>query len=309
MKTYSLPHSDRVLSSVVLGLMRIVKMSDTEVQTLFGAARDAGINVFDHADIYGGSRHACEARFGEAVTLSAAERDAVFIQSKAGIRPGYFDFSEDHILKSVDGSLKALRTDYLDLLLLHRPDTLVEPEEVASAFDKLAAAGKVRHFGVSNQTPGQIELLKTAVTQPLVANQVQLSITHAPLFAQGVAANMAGLDQSISRDNGLLEYSRINKMMLQAWSPFQKGFFDGVFLGDRENFAELNDAIDDLASQYGVTPTGIAVAWITRHPANIQVVLGTTNPTRVKDSAAGSDVTLTRQEWYRLFTAAGHKLP
>ena len=138
---------------------------------------------------------------------------------------------------------------------------------------------------------------------------MQLSITHAPLIAQGVAANMAGLDQSIDRDNGLLEYSRINNMMLQAWSPFQKGFFDGVFLGDRENFAELNDVIDELAGQYGVTPTGIAVAWIIRHPANIQVVLGTTNPGRVADSAAGADVTLTRQEWYRLFTAAGHKLP
>ena len=309
MKTYTLPHTDRTVSSVVLGLMRIVKMSDAEVQALVGAARDGGINVFDHADIYGGERHACEARFGEAISFSAAERDQVFIQSKAGIRPGSFDFSEEHILNSVDGSLKALRTDYLDLLLLHRPDTLVEPEEVASAFDKLQAAGKVRHFGVSNQTPGQTELLKTAVKQPLVANQVQLSITHAPLIAQGVAANMAGLDQSIDRDNGLLEYARINKMMLQAWSPFQKGFFDGVFLGDRENFADLNDAIDDLAKQYGVTPTGIAVAWIVRHPANIQVVLGTTTPSRVTDSAAGADVTLTRAEWYRLFTAAGHKLP
>ncbi|WP_137150372.1 aldo/keto reductase [Devosia sp. FKR38] len=309
MKTFSLPHTDRVLSSVVLGLMRIVKMSDSDVQALFGAAREAGIDTFDHADIYGGERHACEARFGEAIRLSAAEREAVFIQSKAGIRKGYFDFSAEHILNSVDGSLKALRTDYLDLLLLHRPDTLVEPEEVAAAFDKLAASGKVRHFGVSNQTPGQIELLKTAVTQPLVANQVQLSITHAPLIAQGVAANMAGLDQSISRDNGLLDYSRINKMMLQAWSPFQKGFFDGVFLGDRVNFPELNDAIDALAKKYGVTPTGIAVAWITRHPANIQVVLGTTNPGRVRDSAAGSDVTLTREEWYRLFTTAGHTLP
>ena len=309
MKTYTLPYTDRTVSSVVLGLMRIVKMSDAEVQALVGAARDAGINVFDHADIYGGARHACEARFGEANRFSAAERDAVFIQSKAGIRPGFFDFSAEHILKSVDGSLKALGTDYLDLLLLHRPDTLVEPEEVAAAFDTLEKAGKVRHFGVSNQTPGQIDLLKTAVTQPLVANQVQLSITHAPLFAQGVAANMAGLDQSVSRDNGLLEYSRIHKMMLQAWSPFQKDFFDGVFLGDRQNFAELNDALDELASQYGVTPTGIAVAWITRHPAQIQVVLGTTNPGRVRESAAGSDVTLTRQEWYRLFTAAGHKLP
>ena len=309
MKTYTLPHTSHTVSSVVLGLMRIAKMSDAEIATLFGTARDAGINVFDHADIYGGERHRCEQRFGEAVRLTPAERDAIVIQSKVGIRKGYFDFSKQHILTTVDESLAALRTDYLDLLLLHRPDTLVEPEEVAEAFEQLVAAGKVRHFGVSNHTPGQIELLKSAVKQPLVANQVQLSITHAPLFAQGVAANMAGLEQSVSRDIGLLDYSRLNNMMLQAWSPFQKGFFDGVFLGDRENFAELNDAIDALAKQYGVTPTGIAVAWITRHPANIQVVLGTTNPGRVKDSAAGSDVTLTREEWYRLFRAAGHTLP
>ncbi|KRA47757.1 aldo/keto reductase [Devosia sp. Root635] len=309
MKTYTLPDTETAVSSVVLGLMRIAKMSDAEIATLFGTARDAGINVFDHADIYGGERHRCEQRFGEAVRLTPAEREAIVIQSKVGIRKGWFDFSKEHILTSVDESLAALRTDYLDLLLLHRPDTLVEPEEVAEAFEQLVAAGKVRHFGVSNHTPGQIELLKTAVKQPLAANQVQLSITHAPLFAQGVAANMAGLEQSVSRDNGLLDYSRLNNMMLQAWSPFQKVFFDGVFLGDRENYAELNDAIDALAAQYGVTPTGIAVAWIVRHPAHIQVVLGTTNPGRVKDSAAGSDVTLTREEWYRLFRAAGHTLP
>lgn len=309
MKTYTLPRTDHTVSSVILGLMRIAKMDNAEIQQLVGAARDAGINVVDHADIYGGERHLCEKRFGEAITLSPAEREAMFIQSKVGIRKGFFDFSGEHILRTVDESLAALKTDYLDLLLLHRPDTLVEPEDVAAAFDTLKASGKVRNFGVSNHTPGQIELLKTAVTVPLVANQVQLSITHAPLFAQGVAANMAGLDQSISRDNGLLDYSRINGMMLQAWSPFQKAFFDGVFLGDRENFAELNEAIDDLAKAYGVTPTGIAVAWITRHPANIQVVLGTTKPSRVAEAAAGSSVPLTRQEWYRLFTAAGHTLP
>jgi predicted oxidoreductase len=308
-KTYQLPGTGLNLSSVVLGLMRIAQMSDGEIDALVRTAMDAGINVLDHADIYGGERHRCEARFGAAVTLSASERERMVIQSKVGIRKGFFDFSEEHILRTVDESLAALRTDYLDVLLLHRPDTLVEPEEVASAFTKLEAAGKVRHFGVSNQTPGQIELLKTAVTQPLRFNQVQLSITHAPLIAQGVAANMAGLDQSISRDVGLLDYSRLNNMMLQAWSPFQKGFFDGVFLGDRENFAELNDVIDELAEAHGVTPTGIAVAWIVRHPANIQVVLGTTKPERVIDSAAGSDVRLSREEWYRLFTAAGHILP
>jgi predicted oxidoreductase len=309
MKTLAIPGHDIRPSNVVLGLMRIPDMSDEDIRTLYGAARDAGINVFDHADIYGPPRHGCEARFGQAVKLTAAEREQIVIQSKVGIRHPFFDFSKEHILSSVDESLAALNTDYLDVLLLHRPDTLMEPEEVAEAFDALEAAGKVRAFGVSNHTPLQVELLKTAVRQPLVYNQVQLSITHSPLIAQGVAANMAGQDQSIDRDNGLLEYSRINKMTLQAWSPFQKGFFDGVFLGDRENYAELNDMLDDLAAKYGVTPTGIAVAWITRHPANMQVVLGTTSPTRVTESAAGSDLPLTREEWYRLFIAAGHIVP
>jgi predicted oxidoreductase len=308
MKTYKVPHPELTVPAVVAGLMRISKMTDAEIQTLVNSAVEAGINMIDHADIYGGD-HLCERRFGDAMQLSASQRETLLIQSKVGIRKGFFDFSSEHILASVDASLKALRTDYLDVLLLHRPDTLVEPEDVAKAFDTLHAAGKVRHFGVSNQTPGQIELLKSAVKQPLLFNQVQLSITHAPLFAQGVAANMAGLEQSVSRDNGLLDYSRLKGMILQAWSPFQKGFFDGVFIGDRETYAELNDALDELAARYDVTPTGIAVAWITRHPANIQVVLGTTKPERIRESAAGASVPLTREEWYRLFRAAGHKLP
>ena len=309
MKTFNVPHSDLTVPSVVLGLMRIADMSDADIRALFDAALETGVTMIDHADIYGGERHKCEARFGDAVRLPASDRAGIMIQSKVGIRRGYFDFSAEHILTTVDESLAALRTDYLDVLLLHRPDTLVEPEEVAVAFEKLHAAGKVRHFGVSNQTPGQIELLKSAVRQPLLFNQVQLSITHANLFAQGIAANMNGLDQSISRDVGLLDYSRLKGMILQAWSPFQKGFFDGVFIDDRENYAELNDVLDELAAKYHVTPTGIAVAWIVRHPANIQVVLGTTKPGRVRESAAGSDVTLTREEWYRLFRAAGHVLP
>ena len=309
MKAYAIPAFGRDASSVVLGMMRIANMDNGEIETLVRGALDAGVNVLDHADIYGGERHRCEARFGEAVTLSPAEREHTIIQSKVGIRKGYFDFSASHILATVDESLAALRTEYLDVLLLHRPDTLVEPYEVAEAFDTLHAAGKVRHFGVSNHTPGQIELLRTAVRQPLAFNQVQLSLTHAPLFAQGVAANMTGLEQSVSRDNGLLEYSRLNTMTLQAWSPFQAGFFDGVFLGDRERFPALNAVLDELAEAHGVTPSGIAVAWITRHPANIQVDLGTTKASRVVEAAAGSDVELSREEWYRLFTAAGHTLP
>ena len=309
MKTIKIPHSDLTISSVVLGLMRIAKMSDAEIRTLFDAAVDAGVTMIDHADVYGGAPHVCEARFGEAVKLSAADRGRIMIQTKAGIRPGYFDFSSEHIIEAVNGSLKALRTDYIDVLLLHRPDTLVEPEDVAKAFDTLNAAGKVRHFGVSNQTPGQIEVLKSAVHQPLLFNHVQLSIAHANLFAQGIAVNMDGLDQSISRDVGLLDYSRLKGMTLQAWSPVQQGFFEGVFIGDREHYAELNDVMDELATKYAITPTGIAIAWITRHPANLQVVLGTTKPDRVRESVAGSDVTLTREEWYRLFRAAGHTLP
>ncbi|MGN6126917.1 MAG: aldo/keto reductase [Humibacter sp.] len=308
MKTITIPNTTIDGSNVILGLMRILELSDEQIKTLVGTARDAGINFFDHADVYGGD-HGCERRFGDAVQFSGADRESVYLQSKVGIRNGYWDFSKEHILESVDESLKALRTDYLDVLLLHRPDTLMEPDEIADAFSTLHAAGKVRNFGVSNQTPGQVELLKRSVQQPLVVNQVQLSITHANLFAQGVAANMNGLDQSIDRDNGILEYSRLNDITLQAWSPFQKGFFDGVFLGDRENYAELNEALDEISASYGVTPTSLAVAWITRHPANMQVVLGTTNPQRVIESAAGSDIPLTRPEWYRLFTAAGHILP
>jgi len=309
MKTFTFPRTDISASNIVLGLMRISSLDDERIRTLVRTARDEGVTMFDHADIYGTELHGCERRFGGAAAIPAAERDQVVIQSKVGIRNGFFDFSREHILHSVDESLAALRTDYLDLLLLHRPDTLVEPEEVALAFDELQSAGKVRAFGVSNQTPGQIELLQRSLSQPLVANQVQLSITHAPLIAQGVAANMAGLEQSVSRDNGILDYARLHDIVLQAWSPFQKGFFDGVFLGDRENYAELNDVIDELAEKYDVTPTAIAVAWITRHPAGMQVVLGTTNAQRVRDAAAGSEIPLTRQEWYRLFTSAGHTLP
>jgi len=309
MKISAMPQTDLNTSNVILGLMRITELDDAEIRNLVAAARDAGINYFDHADIYGGERHGCERRFGDAIAFTPAEREAVVIQSKVGIRDGYFDFSKQHILTTVDESLAALKLDYLDALLLHRPDTLVEPEEVAAAFDELHAAGKVRHFGLSNHTPGQTELLKKHVAQPLAINQVQLSITHSPIIAQGVAANMSGVAQSTSIDLGMLDYSRLNDITLQAWSPFQKGFFDGVFLGDRENFAELNDVIDELAAKYSVPVEAIAVAWITRHPANMQVVLGTTRIERVRDAALGSDLPFTREEWYRLFIAAGHLLP
>jgi predicted oxidoreductase len=297
--------------NVVLGLMRIAQKSDDEVRELVRTARDAGIDFFDHADIYGGQLHGCERRFAEAMQLSASERAEITIQTKAGIVTDgpYFDFSYEHLIRSVEGSLEALRTDYIDVLLLHRPDALVEPEEVARAFDELEQSGKVRAFGVSNHTPRQIELLKTAVTQPLIANQLQLSITHAPIIAQGVAANMAGLEQSVTLDGGgIVDYCRREGITIQAWSPFQSGFFTGTFLGSSD-YPELNAVIDRLADEYDVPPIAIATAWITRHPADMQVVLGTTTPERVAGAAQGSDLPLTRAQWYELFRAAGYRVP
>jgi len=309
-RTVPLSNSDVNVPNVVLGLMRIQDKTDEEIRTLVGTALDHGIDFFDHADVYGTPVHGCERRFAEAMRLSPAQREQVVLQTKCGIvRSGpYFDFSAEHILESVDGSLDALGTDYIDILLLHRPDALVEPEEVAEAFDALHAAGKVRAFGVSNHTPGQIDLLRRYVRQPIVANQVQLSITHAPLVAHGVAANMAGLDQSVDRDNGMLDYCRLHDITIQAWSPLQAGFFTGPFLGSPE-YPELNAVIDRLAASYEVPPLAIATAWITRHPARMQVVLGTTTPQRVADAAAGSDLPLTRAEWYELFRAAGYAVP
>ena len=308
MKQIRLPGTELHASNVVLGMLRIDSLTESEVSELVAEARSIGINMFDFSDIYGQERHDCERRFGEAVQFSASEREKVIIQSKAGIRDGFYDFSAEHLKKSVEESLLALQTDYLDLFLLHRPDTLAEPEEVAEAFDSLHEAGLVRHFGVSNHMPGQIDLLKRTIRQPLVVNQMQLSIVHAPMIAQGLAANIAGSDQSADRDNDLLNYSRLNNMTLQAWSPFQS-MEETVFLGDRENYAELNSVIDELAELHGVTPQALPVAWITRHPAQMQVIVGSTKPQRGRESADGSNLQLSRQEWYRLFKAAGHQVP
>jgi predicted oxidoreductase len=312
MKHVTLGTTDLTVSQHILGLMRIPELSASEIRTLVGDAQAEGIDFFDHADIYGAAGspdHVCESLFADALNYTSAEREKMVLQTKCGIRPGYFDFSAEHILDSVEGSLAALKTDYLDLLLLHRPDALVEPDEVAAAFEQLHSAGKVRHFGVSNHTPGQIELLKKSVQQPLVVNQIQLSITHAPSITSGLAMNMAYAEQSIDRHNGVLDYCRLNDITVQAWSPFQSGGTGGVFIGDRENFPELNDVLDELAGAYGVTPTAIAAAWITRHPARIQLVLGTTKGSRVREAAAGSEIELTRPEWYRLLVAGGGLVP
>jgi predicted oxidoreductase len=289
-----------------MGNMRIPQLSITEAENLIRSAMEEGINFFDHADIYGKGKS--EEIFSEAIQLNTSIREKMILQSKCGIRNGYFDFSKEHIIESVDGILKRLNTEYLDILLLHRPDPLMEPAEVAEAFEELHTRGKVRYFGVSNHNPAQIELLQKYTSHKLVVNQLQLSIAHTPIIDSGVTLNMK-VDQAINRDMSVLEYCRLNDITIQAWSPYQHGFFGGSFLGDLEHYPELNEVVDRIAGKYGVTNTAIATAWITRHPANIQVVLGTTKVERLKDACQGSDIRLTREEWYQIYKAAGNMIP
>ncbi|MBC1689646.1 aldo/keto reductase family oxidoreductase [Listeria welshimeri] len=305
MKRITIGNSALTASEISLGCMRMADLSKEDANKVINTALENGIDFFDHADIYGGGKS--EEVFADAIDMNATIREKMILQSKCGIRQGFFDFSKEHIISSVEGSLKRLKTDYLDTLLLHRPDTLFEPEEVAAAFTELEKSGKVRHFGVSNQNPGQIELLKKYVDQELIANQLQFSIMHTGMIDTGFNVNMT-IDPSLDRDGGILEYSRLNNMTIQAWSPFQYGFFEGVFL-DNDNFPELNKTIDKIAADKGVTNSAIAVAWIQRHPASFQTVVGTMNPGRIADIAKASDVTLSREEWYEIYRAAGNQLP
>jgi len=305
MKTITLNNTNLSIPEIGMGCMRIVELENADaVKGWVDTALEHGINFFDHADIYGKGR--CEELFGQVLTPSLREK--IILQSKCSIRPGIaFDFSKEHILNSVDGILKRLNTEYLDILLLHRPDTLMEPEEVADAFRILKESGKVRHFGVSNQTPMQMELLSKYCDEPLLINQLQLSIAHCPMINSGINANMYN-DSGINRDGGVLEYCRLKDITIQAWSPFQYGMFEGIFLGN-EKFAELNKVIDNLAEKYNVTNSAIAVAWILRHPAGIQTIVGTTNKDRIAQISKASEIRLTREEWYALYMAAGNKLP
>lgn len=292
-------------SEISLGCMRIANMEASAVDALVKTAVDVGINFFDHADIYGDGKS--EEVFAHSVQRLGLERSQLILQSKCGIRKGFWDFSKEHILDSVEGILKRLKTDYLDVLLLHRPDALVEPEEVAQAFEQLHQRGLVRHFGVSNHNPSQIELLQASVPMKLQVNQLQFSITNTGMIDHGLNVNME-IDRSVDRDGGVLDYCRLKKITIQPWSPFQFGFFEGAFL-DNPKFPKLNQVIDAMAERYGVSNTTIAITWILRHPARMQPIVGTTNPERVKQVALASGVSLTRQEWYEIYQAAGNTLP
>ncbi len=307
MKTIHLGSSTLEVPAIVVGAMRIGALSTPELTAFIHRALELGATYFDHADIYGGGE--CEEHFGQALASDPSiEREDLIIQSKLGIRKGFYDFSKAYILASVDGILSRLQTDYLDVLLLHRPDALMEPEEVAEAFDLLVRAGKVRHFGVSNFKPSQVELLKTAVNQPLLVNQLQFSLAVANMVANGLEVNMDS-EGSFDHDGSVLDYSRIHKMTIQAWSPYQSANWQGPFVGDRERFEKLNAELDAVAEAHDTTPTVIAAAWILRHPAKMQVVAGTSRADRLAEIVRASDVDLSREEWYRLYLAAGHPLP
>jgi predicted oxidoreductase len=305
MKMLKIANCDLDASEISLGCMRISEMTNQDISNLIHTALDEGINFFDHADVYGGGQS--EAKFSESLPMTPSLREKMILQTKCGIRKGAFDFSKEHILEAVDGSLKRLQTDYLDVLLLHRPDALVEPEEVAEAFTILQDSGKVRYFGVSNQNPMQIELLTKFVKQKIVFNQLQLSITNTGMIDAGINVNME-IDPSINRDGSILDYCRLKDITIQPWSPFQYGFFEGVFL-DNDKFPELNQKINQIAAAKGVTNSAIAIAWILRHPARMQPIIGTTNVSRLKDTCKASGITITRQEWYDIYLAAGNKLP
>ena len=308
MRYITLGQDDKELSEIVLGMMRMKDKSVKEVEELVETALSVGINAFDLADIYGRGR--CEELLGLVLKNRPDLREKMWIQSKCGIRIEeftYFDFSKDYIIKSVDGILQRLKIDHLDSLLLHRPDALMESDQVAEAFDLLYKQGKVRNFGVSNQNPMMMELLKKDVKQPLAVNQLQLSAAFTPGFESGFHVNMED-SQAAMRDGSIFEYCQLHDVVIQAWSVLQFGYFKGNFVGN-EKFQALNQVLDRLAIKYGVTSSTIAISWILRYPAKMQAVVGTTNPKHLREVSQAANFSLTRKEWYEIYLAAGNNLP
>ena len=308
MRYITLGQDDKELSEIVLGMMRIEDKSVKEVEELVETALSVGINAFDLADIYGRGR--CEELLGLVLKNRPDLREKMWIQSKCGIRIEeftYFDFSKDYIIKSVDGILQRLKINHLDSLLLHRPDALMESDQVAEAFDLLYKQGKVRNFGVSNQNPMMMELLKKDVKQPLAVNQLQLSAAFTPGFESGFHVNMED-SQAAMRDGSIFEYCKLHDVVIQAWSVLQFGYFKGNFVGN-EKFQALNQVLDRLAIKYGVTSSTIAISWILRYPAKMQAVVGTTNPKHLREVSQAANFSLTRKEWYEIYLAAGNNLP
>lgn len=291
-------------SPLIMGCMRISQMTQMELETWINTALEQGINIFDHADIYG--QGVCEEKFGDVLKKSPKLRDSLILQSKCGIRDGFYDLSGDYVIKSVDGILKRLKTDHLDVLLLHRPDTLADAQELGRGLENLQDQGKVRHFGVSNMNAMQIEWLQSNTRVILGIDQLQLSLAHTPMLDQGLYANMY-VSEAADRTGSILEYCRMKNISIQAWSILQYGIFEGTFL-ENPSYEALNTALEDIAQKYGISKMGAAIAWILRHPAHIRPVLGSTNIQRIREAAQAVKVTLTKEEWYKLYCAAGHTL-
>ncbi len=308
MKKLNVANGPKDVPAIVLGCMRMPSLTVKEAEAVISASLELGINFFDHATCYG--KGEAETRFGDAFENLGIKREEIFLQSKCGLcfERNEFDWTKENILESVDGILKRLKSDYLDALLLHRPDLIFEPEQVAEAFDILEKSGKVRYFGVSNVPTLQMELLKKFVKQPLVFNQLQFSLDQSQLIDQALYLNNLTTERSVDRDNGTLDYCRLHDITIQAWSPLQKGFFKGCLVDDPE-LPELNSALQTLADKYGVSKTAIAIAWVLRHPAKMQAIVGTMNPEHLRDVARSTDVELTHHEWYELYLASGKFLP
>ena len=309
MKQINIVNGPQNASQIILGCMRMPALNTDDAANLIRTAYELGINFFDHATCYGRDGEA-ETRFGDAFSKTGIRREDVYIQSKCGIlsEKGEFNWSKETILESVNDSLRRLKLDYLDALLLHRPDLLYEPEQIAEAFDELEKSGKVRFFGVSNVPTMMLEVLRKYIRQPLVINQLQFSLDQSQLIDQTLYVNNLTTERSIDRDNGTLDYCRLHDITVQAWSPLQRGFFQGCFVDDPE-LPELNRVLDELGEQYGVSKTAIAIAWILRHPAKIQAIAGTMNPSHLRDICEATKVDLTHNEWYRLYLASGKYLP
>ncbi len=308
MKRLNIVNGPQDVPAVVQGCMRMPSLTKEAAAEVIRTAYDCGANFYDHATCYGSGE--AETRFGEAFPLTGLRREDIFLQSKCGLcfERNEFDWTCENILSSADEILGRLKTDYLDVLLLHRPDVLFDPEEVAEAFETLKTNGKVLHFGVSNVVPMQLELLKKYVKQPLVFNQLQLSLDQSQLIDQALYMNNKTTEFSVNRDGNALDYCRLNDITVQAWSPLQYGFFKGTFI-DHPDFPKLNEVLGSIAEREGVSKSAVAIAWILRHPAKMQAIIGTMNPEHIKSACNAGKVNLSHRDWYELYLAAGKFLP
>ncbi|MCH5162273.1 MAG: aldo/keto reductase [Clostridiales bacterium] len=302
-------------SRLSLGCWRIADKPIENIERLVNTALDMGVNHFDHADIYGGGT--CEKLYGELIKKSPSLRDRMVLQTKCGIMSGQYNLGYDHIMECVEGSLKRLNTDHVDILLLHRPDTLMRPEQIARAFDRLERDGKVLHFGVSNFSAMQIEYLQSQINQKILINQMQLSPTFCPMIDAGINVNTAS-PAAVDRDGGLLEYCRMRGITIQTYSTMQCSFIDengnlykGAFTTEaaRKKYFALNFCLEGLARKYGSTPEAVAIAWVLHHPANMQAIVGTTLDKHMEAFKDCCEVPLTDREWYEIYRSAGHTLP